>query len=249
MPAVPALIMAGGSVVGSIAAGKARKSAQKQAMQRSPEEQALMDKQGGLQDQATAQGKQTFSGGMGQLRSTIDYYRSLLNGDRATRMNAVSGEAQDTADAYQGADVAANKTLRGGERDQAVAENARAKAGSVARLVTGVRPGAAAALTGIGQNLLSTSEGFSGQAANIGANLLGNSTDNRFKANEAGDKAAEGVGSAIGNITGLVAGGFGGAGGGGKSLSSITGNKSPVISPGSFTGRLPGAPLPPEVSY
>lgn len=242
MPAVPALIMAGGSAIGSIAANKARKSATQQAAQRSPEEQALFAKQGQLADQSLAQGQQAFGTGMGQLRSTIDYYRTLLDGSRAARMNAVSGETQDVAQAYQGADVAAGKNLRGGERDQAMAENSRAKAGQISRLVTGVRPGAAQALSGIGSGLVGAAQGFEGQAGNIQGNLLGNSTDNRMQANQAGDKAAERTGAAIGNITGLLAGQSWGRGGSQASTPSGWSIKG-------FGGRLPGASMPPEVGY
>jgi hypothetical protein len=88
------------------------------------------------------------------IRSTLDYYQTLLNGDRAARMNAVSGEAQDTAAAYQGAGNNINQNLRGGEREQALAQNATGRAGSIARLVTGVRPGAAAATAGLATPLL-----------------------------------------------------------------------------------------------
>lgn len=241
--------MAGGTIFGSIAAGRARKKAAEEAAKRSPEEQAQYNKQQGLQDQATRQGQQTYAAGMGPLKSTIDYYRTLLDGSRAARMDAVSGEAQDTSQAFAGADAAADRNLRGGERDQAKAENSRAKAGQISRLVTGVRPGAAGALSGIGQQLVNTSEGFSGQAANIGGNLLGNSTQNRQQANAAGERAGASAGAAIGQITGLVANGFSNAMQPGRN-SGITGGKTSTGSDiGSLTGRLPGAPLGPEVSY
>jgi len=200
--------MAGGSIASSVVAGKARKSAMKDAMVRSPEEQGYLQSQTQLGDQMRQQGQQAFQTAMPQVRSTIDYYRTLLDGSRAARMNAVSGEAQDTAEAFQGADAAANKNLRGGERDQAVAENSRAKAGQISRLVTGVRPGAAAALGNMGQQLLGTSSQFEGQAANVGANLLGNSTANRQGAFAVGDAAAQRTSDAIGGITGAVAGAF-----------------------------------------
>lgn len=213
MPAVPALIMAGGSIVSSIASKKAASSASKQAAQRSPEELAFMNSQTQLGDQMRQQGGQLFGTAMPQLRSTIDYYRTLLDGSRAARMNAVSGEAQDVGEAYQGADAAADKNLRGGERDQAKAENARARAGGISRLVTGVRPGAAGALGSLGTSLVGASQGFEGTSADIGGNLLGNSTANRQGAFAVGQQAGANTSEQIGKLVGALAPLFGGKGG------------------------------------
>lgn len=220
MPAVPALIMAGGSVVSSVVSAKAQKNAQKAAAQRSPEELAYMNSQTQLGDQFRRQGSQLFGTAMPQLQSTIDYYRTLLDGSRAARMNAVSGEAQDTAAAYAGADAAADKNLTGGEREQAKAENARARAGQIARLVTGVRPQAAEALGSLGTNLVGQAGNFEGTAANIGANLLDNSTTNRQGAYAEGAAAGQRTSENLGKLFGGIATAAGGIkfGGGPKML-------------------------------
>lgn len=248
MPAVPALIMAGASAAGTYGAGKIGKSAQKNAMQRTPEELALITSQKGLADQMGQQGRQLFSAGVPAVRSTLDYYQSLLSGDRQARMNAVSGEAQDTAEAYSGADRAVSQRLRGGERDQALAENSREKAGQIARLVTGVRPMAAGATGDLGTRLIGAGAGLSGQGASIGANLLGNESQNRQFGVQAGQNAAGDASESFGRLLGMFAPSIMGmkVGGGGSSMLNGTGTAGRITN---FRGLLPGAGAVSEVGY
>ncbi len=203
-----------------------------------------MDSQGKLSDQMRRQGSQAYSMGMPQVQSTIDYYRTLMDGSRAARMNAVSGETQDVAQAYSGADAAADRNLQGGEREQAKAENARMKAGQISRLVTGVRPGAAAALGSMGTNLVGAAGQFQGSAADITGSLLGNETANRQGAFQAGENAAnttsENMGKLFGSLAG-AAGSWGGGGGGYKPKAQATG--SSIVG---FNGMKRGGP---ELSY
>lgn len=203
-----------------------------------------MAEQGQLAGQMRRQGGQLFATGMPQVQSTIDYYRTLMDGSRAARMNAVSGEAQDVAQAYAGADAAADRNLQGGEREQAKAENARARAGQIARLTTGVRPGAAAALGQMGTGLVGAAGQFQGSAADITGSLLGNETANRQGAFAAGEDAAtttsENMGKLFGSLAG-AAGTWGKAGGGYKPNAQATG--SSIVG---FNGMKRGGP---ELSF
>lgn len=225
MPAVPALIMGGTALVGSLMGDKSRSDTAKELSQRTPEELALMKSQTGLADQQRSQGSQLFAAGMPAITNTVKYYQTLLGGNRTARMNAVAPEAQDTAAAYQGADLALQRSgARGGERAQAQAENSRSKAGAVARLVTGVRPQAAAALGAQGQGLVGASTAANASAGGIYGNLLGADQQNRQQANtqglQQGNKTSSNMGSLfarlIGNYPGLGKGkwGFGDSGGG-----------------------------------
>lgn len=221
MPAVPALIMAGTTIGSSLLSSKIAGSAASQASQRSPEELAYMNSQTDLANQMRGQGQQAFGSAMPAIRSTLDYYQSLLNGDRQARMNAVSGEAQDTTAAYQGGANNIKRNLRGGERDQALAENATSRAGAISRLVTGVRPGAAAASAQVGQGLLGAAGGFENSAAGIQGNLLSNSTYNRQQGNAYGQQAGADAGQNLGRLFGQLLPLLGG--GGVKGASKLSG--------------------------
>lgn len=246
MPAVPALIMAGASAGGTLLGNKAARDTRKAAMQRTPEELALMQAQTGLANQQAQQGGALFGAAMPSVMSTLDYYRTLIDGSRAARMSAVSGETQDASQAYQGADAAVKKNLRGGERDEALANNATARAGAVSRLVTGVRPNAAAALGGLSEGLVGQSAGFAGQAGQIRSGLLNNETNNRQQAFQAGEQAGDRTASGFGQMFANLLPALSKIGGGGGKA-PLTGANIKIPSSGSF--KLPGAPMPPEVSY
>lgn len=205
MPAVPALIMGGSALVGSLMGDKSRSDTAKELSQRTPEELALMKSETGLADQQRSQGSQLFQAGMPAITNTVKYYQTLLGGNRNARMAAVAPEAQDTAAAYQGADLALQRSgARGGERVQAQAENSRAKAGAVARLVTGVRPQAAAALGAQGQGLVTASTAANNSAGGIYGSLLGADQQNRQFAGkigvEQGNKTSSGIGSLVARL-------------------------------------------------
>lgn len=120
MPAVPFLISAGGAWAGNALANRSANSAQQKASQRSPEELQFLLSQSGLMDTLKQQGSSLFANAMPGIRSTLNYYQTLLNGDRAARTAAVANEAEQVGQAYQGADQGVKQNLRGGERDQAL---------------------------------------------------------------------------------------------------------------------------------
>lgn len=225
MPAgmIPALIMGGASIGSSLIGRSAANSAARAASQRSPEEIAALNAQTGLARQQTAQGSQLFGAAMPAISNTLRYYQTLLGGSRGARVAATSGEAEDIGNAYSGADAALRRSnVRGGELVQQQAENARAKAGQVARLVTGVRPQAASALTGEGMGLVSAAQGSQWQAGGIYSGLLGAGQQNRQQ----------------GNFIGLQTG------------SNLTGNLGRLVAQlvnqgkGSWWGKTPGASMP-----
>ena len=101
--------------------------------------------------------------------------------------------------------------------------------------------GAAAGLASVGSQLVGASQGFEGEAGNIGANLLGNSSQNRQQAGQVGREAGAGVAGAIGGIAGDLAGAY--------KPKALTPSIPGASSITNFKGRLPGAPLGPEVGY
>lgn len=224
MPAVPAIIMGGAALGSSLIGKKASDNAANAASKRSPEELALMKSQTGLANQQAEQGSSLFRTAMPGIQSTLKYYQTLANGGRAARMGAVANEAEDVAGAYTGADNALLRSnLRGGERDAQLAENSRAKAGQVARLVTGVRPQASNALLGGSMGLLDAAGGNQRSAGGMFGTLLGNSTGNRLQGNAIGSQTGSALTGQLGklfaNIMDQSKGsswwGKGGSGGGG----------------------------------
>jgi hypothetical protein len=218
MPAIPALITAGGYLGGQFMANKAASSAQKNAMQRTPEELGLIRSQTATSDALRKQGGELFQTAMPGVQSSLNYYQTLLNGNRQARTNAVAPEAGDQAQAFQGSEGAIKRNLTGGERDQALAENARQRAGAISRLTTGVRPAAASGIAGLAPGLINSGTSAEGGSANIVGNLLGNETSNRQDANAYGFQAGQNTAAGIGALVSQILGTFG------------KGNKSNLVS-------------------
>ncbi len=206
----------GGSALGSALIGsKASSDASKAAQQRSPEELALMKSQTGLADTQNRQSQQLFGTAMPAIQNTMNYYRTLL-GSRGARNMAVSGEREDVGNAYAGADASLRRSnVRGGELVQQQAENSRAKAGQIARLATGVRPQAAAALAQQGGGLVNASEGGAANAGGIYSGLIGNATQNRQQGNLIGLQTGSNLTGQLGKLFAqIMAQGKGGGSGG-----------------------------------
>lgn len=236
MPAVPAIIM-GGSAIGSALLGKkASDNASQAAQYRSPEETALLRSQTGLADQQRGQGAALFGQAMPAIQNTMRYYSTLLGGSRAARVAATSPEAESVSQAYGGADAALRRSnLRGGERDAQLAENQRAKAGQIARLVTGVRPQAAAGLGSQAMGLVGAGNAATTGAGALYSNLLGNATGNRLQANAVGQQAGQNttdqIGRLVARIVGMGQGSWWGksASGGGGGMGWGSGETSPEM--------------------
>lgn len=219
MPAVPALVMAGGAIGGSLLGNKTAKD----VAAGTPQQQALMTSQTKLADQTASQGQQEFSTAMPAIKNTLGYYQTLLNGNRSARMAAISPEAQDTGAAYGGADTAIKSgPLRGGERDQALAANATARSGAIARLVTGVRPGAAAAISGTAGNLLGTAGGSNATAGSIYGNLSGTAGQQQQRGLNAGQQTSGNFGALLANLLNQYKGGGSSSSGGPAGLLPAT---------------------------
>jgi hypothetical protein len=209
MPAIPALITAGSYLGGQFMANRAAKSAQQAAMQRTPEELGLIRSQTATSDALRKQGGEMFKTAMPGVQSSLNYYQTLLNGNRAARTNAVAPEMGDQAQAFSGSEGAIKRNLTGGERDQALAENARQRASSISRLTTGVRPMAAAGIAGLAPGIVSQGTGAEGNSADIVGSLLGNETNNRQQGNAYGFQAGKDTAAGIGALISQILGTFG----------------------------------------
>ena len=208
MPVIPFIP----AIVGGVSAISGGKASTASAMERSPEEQAALT---GGQQAGTAlagMGKGLYGTGTGMvaqgqatLQRPTSYYQRLLSGNRALMSQAVSAPRGAISDVYRGAERNLERGgVRGAQRDVARGELGRERAGAISSLITGVQPGAAAALTDIGQTQTGQGAGIAGQgisatqgAGNIYANLLGQGAQNRQYARGEGEKFGAGFGGLI----------------------------------------------------
>jgi hypothetical protein len=170
--------------------------------------------------QSLAQGRQMggdlFKAGMPATQNALNYYTTLLRGNRAAMQMATAGPAAQLTDTYRGAERGLERAgVRGGEAATARAELNRDRANSIAQLTTGQQGNAAAALGQLGGEATQTGV-RAVEGASIGyGNLAGQAGDraNQYTQNERSDWG--GVGRSIGEILKIWNQRRGGGGGGG----------------------------------
>jgi hypothetical protein len=188
-------ITTGVSLLGGWLGGK---KAEKNAMQRSPEEAAALTGASNSANALNTTGTQLTQAGMPAVNKSLGYYSTLLGGNRAAMSLATAAPRASITDTYRGAERNLEQQgVQGAGRDQAVAGLARDKAGNIARLTTGVQPAAANALADLGTNLTSQGGQQQNAAGSLFANLLGKGFENRKYAREEGGKASSAIGSLL----------------------------------------------------
>jgi hypothetical protein len=219
--AIPALKI-GGSLLGGWLGNKSAKN----AVTQSPTEKASFAGTSGTAGTLSGQGGTLAGIGTPALQQSSSYYSKILGGGRGSINSAVQPELNASSDLYRGADKAVTSSMVGPQRDQALAENARAKAGTFSNILGSARPNAAAALTGIGTNTTGQSIGATQGAGSIYSGMLGNTTNARLQGNAQTQQIGSDTGSAIYKI--LTSGG----GGGSKNKGITGGGGSPAAAPG-----------------
>jgi hypothetical protein len=218
-PAIPWAIkggaMLGGSLFGKMIQGGAQK--------RSPEEGMALQGAQSAAGNLTQQGNALIGQGVPMLGQAGNYWQTLLSGNRAAMAQATAGPRAALTDVYRGAESNLERSgIRGAARDVASAELGRDRAGQIARLTTGVQPGAAHALAGVGSQLLGTGAPMLGQAGGIWGNLLGAGFDNRQYARGEGEKGGKAIGGLIFDILqGTLGKKFGGGGNMGAGIPNL----------------------------
>jgi hypothetical protein len=230
-PFIPAI----GSAIGGIIGGRKATAA---AQKRSPEEATALTGAQGAGTALGAQGSSQFATGTGMVKagqSTLaqptNYYSRLLSGNRALQSQAVAAPRAAITDTYRGAERNLERSgVRGAARDVASAELGRSRAGAISSLITGVQPGAASALTAIGENQTGMGAGIAGQGSSatsasggIFGNLLGQGTQNRVYARGEGEKFGQGFGGLIFDLLSQAMKGKGRGSGGGIPASQTGG--------------------------
>lgn len=171
-------------------------------------------------------GARTAGQGVNQLTTAGDYFRRIVNGNRAEMATALMPETSRINEMYTGA----NKgmfNLRGPTKDRQLAENNRQRLSSLGQMIGGARGSAASSLGQIGSQLgqLGLGEsavGMSGMqgAGSIWSRLLGGAEERGL----ASDLASERTGQATGNLLFSVLRNVNWGGGGGNNASAALPN-------------------------
>ena len=191
MPVIP-FIPAISAGVGALSGHFGSEAAQR----RSPEEEVALRGQQGAAGSLLGAGTGLLAEGRLPLQQATSYYGTLLRGNRGALAQATAAPAGQIRDLYAGAE-------RGLERygriptGAARAELARERAGKLAGLVSGVQPGAASALAGIGSDVTRTGLGAMGQAGSLYSGLLGQGFGNRVYGRAEGQELGVGLGGLI----------------------------------------------------
>lgn len=207
-PAIPWIAKGAALLGGHLAAKKAQSS----AMKRTPEEQVAL---GGAQQaggELAQTGTALTQSGVEATTPAQNYYSTLLHGNRALQSQATAAARGGITDTYTGAERGLEKSgVQGAARDVAAGELQRQKAGQIAGLVTGVQPGAAAALGQMGAEQTSQGGQRTSSAGSLYANLLPQGMQNRMYGRQEGEKAGSSIG---GFLFDVLSSGLGGKKGG-----------------------------------
>lgn len=194
LAAAPIIGKVGGALLGGLFAKKSQQS----AMKRSPEEQLAL---GGAQQAAqglSTTGQDLIQGGRDAQRPAQNYFQTLLQGSRPAMMQAVAGPTAALTDVYRGAERGLERSgVQGAARDVASADLTRQKASQISSLITGVQPGAAQQLAGMGAQQVGQGIGAVGAGANAFGNLLGAGAQNRIYGRQEGAETGKNVGGLI----------------------------------------------------
>jgi hypothetical protein len=200
MPVIPFIPMIAQGV-GMVAGGIAGKKAEKNAMQRSPEEMAALTGATGIAGQAGKMGSELVGESKPFMQQAGQYYQTLLRGNRAAMQGATAPYAAQITDTYRGANRAlAQSGVRGAARDVQAGELNRQRASQIAGLTTGMQPMAADALGKLGTAGIQAGAPLMSSAGNIYGNLLNQGAINREYARGEGARTAASIGGAIRKI-------------------------------------------------
>ncbi len=126
----------------------------------------LIDKQTGLSDFLTTEGKSTLTEGHGTLLKPMDFYQKILGGDRTRIMESLAPEVAAINAQFGQPLKEATLTGRG---SSLVPDLEAGKQSAISNLIFSERPQAADKLTAIAQGLMSLGT----QQVGLGGNILG----------------------------------------------------------------------------
>lgn len=166
--AVPFAIKGGSMLLGSLL-GKKLSGPSKEQKSAMAGTQASANALSSYAPQFMQQGFGMARQGMGDLSQASNYYRNILGSRQAAR-ESLAPEMNTAMDFYRGATNQANRTLRGGRRDYAVAELNRQKVAQMSGMLPAARANAAKGIADVGGTALSGGSSFAGMGGDLASN-------------------------------------------------------------------------------
>lgn len=148
---------------------------------RTPQEQAALSAMMGTGAQSLQQGNQLSQMSLPQLASLSKYNQAILGGNKAAATAAIAPQAQQMAEVQQGArrGLEANSALRGGAKQQALAESSRLNAGQIANLIPQAQQQARGETMQLGLGGQQLAQSAMGQAGQLFGQAQGAEQSNR----------------------------------------------------------------------
>jgi hypothetical protein len=203
MKALP-FIAKGAGALGSMLFGKKIAGPSKEQQGAMTGAQQSVDALGNYAGPLVAQGSQMARQGGGDLSAASRYYSGVL-GSRGQARETMAPEINTIMDFYRGSEAKTRRTMRGGARDNALAELDRQKVGQTASLIPEARRNAAEGLmntAGIGMSggsaMAGVGVGAASNAAHAATQLFNMSSQQRQEQNQTG----QGIGNFIYDILG-----------------------------------------------
>jgi len=199
-----AIFQGGAGVAGMIAAKKAQDAAQ----QLNPNQQAVWNGQQQVAGNAAGGAQQLYTQGQQLLSGPSNYYQALLSGNRAAMTQAVAPGIAALTDTYRGAIRGLDQAgVQGAQKAQAMSDLTRQRAGQIGSLITGVQPGAASALTGMGQNQLNLTPSLYQVGGGIYGTMGNQAYNQRVFANDVGTQTGSAIGQTVRDVGNALPGG------------------------------------------
>lgn len=203
-PAIPYIAMGVSSLVGYLSSRNAAKKAE-------AERQTALGGAQGVSNVLTGSGVELSRYAMPGVNQSLNYYQTLLGGNRAAMAQATAAPRAAVTDTFRGAERNLEHSgIRGAGRDLAVAELNRDRAAKIAGLTTGVQPQAAANLANLSTNILSQGGSRLGAAGTLWGGLLSQGTARSNRADDQQAAAGTQLGRSIFDILANVKWGGGG---------------------------------------
>jgi hypothetical protein len=217
-------------VTGGIGIYSAIKNSRAAGRQSKLMEQAQQQGMGTFGD-VRRQGRGLFEQGMPATQNALNYYSTLLRGNRAAMQLATAGPRAQLTDTYRGAEQGLKRMgVRGGERQTALAELSRDRANAIAQLTTGQQSEAARGLGLMGLSLTGQGVGAQLGAGEGFGNIARQSGEQATEYGKGARADWQGVGKSL------------------KELADWWNNRKPKVplggGPGGTTGKVgpPGTP-------
>lgn len=170
-PVVPFIPAIASSVLGAFGANSASKAASSAGNAQKAlaiQQGQIAGQQSGLAKTMTGLAGDSFAAGGPALNKAMDYYRTLASGSRGAIDSALAPARAGLTDTYSGAQRGIEATTGAGpQRDRAIAEMQRQKAGQMGIMPFNAQAGAVGAMADLGGSMLNRGASLYGGAGNV----------------------------------------------------------------------------------